>query len=95
MAPSPKLDSRVIETRLSELPDWRHEGDALRRDFVFPDFVAAFGFMTRVALLAEAQQHHPDWHNVYNRVRITLSTHDAGGITERDFRLAHSIGSLL
>ena len=69
--------------------------DALARDFVFADFSAAFAFMTRVALLAESMNHHPEWSNVYNRVSITLSTHDAGGLTERDTRLAAAIDALL
>ena len=78
-------------------PNWqRVDGrDAIRRDFAFPDFNAAFGFMTRVALLAEAMNHHPEWSNVYNRVSITLSTHDAGGLTDRDTRLAQAIDGLL
>jgi 4a-hydroxytetrahydrobiopterin dehydratase len=61
---------------------------------VFADFVEAFGFMTRVALLAETANHHPEWSNVYNRVEIDLTTHDAGGITERDFKLAQRINQL-
>jgi len=75
------------------LPDWQHEGerDALTRSFVFADFGAAFAFMTRVALLAEKADHHPEWHNVYNRVDILLTTHDAGGLTTRDVALAQAI----
>ena len=61
---------------------------------MFADFVEAFGFMTRVALLAETANHHPEWSNVYNRVEIDLTTHDAGGITERDFKLAQRINQL-
>jgi len=68
--------------------------EAIRRRFRFADFSAAFGFMARVALLAEQQGHHPDWSNVWNRVDITLSTHDAGGLTERDLRLARAIDAL-
>lgn len=90
-----KLEPNEIEKRLEALPDWRREGDAIVREFKFPDFVSAFGFMTKVALLAEKLDHHPDFQNVYSRVRIALSTHDAGGITELDFRLATSISKVL
>jgi 4a-hydroxytetrahydrobiopterin dehydratase len=65
--------------------------DAIERNFVFKDFSEAFAFMTRVALLAEAHDHHPEWSNVYNRVSIVLSTHDAGGLSVRDIRLAEAI----
>lgn len=78
-------------------PQWQgvHGRDAITRDFAFADFNAAFGFMTRVALLAEAMNHHPEWFNVYNKVSITLSTHDAGGLTQNDTRLAAAIEALL
>ena len=68
--------------------------DAMMRDFVFADFSAAFAFMTRVALLAERMNHHPEWFNVYNKVTITLSTHDAGGLTGKDVALAEAIEAL-
>ena len=79
------------------LPAWRLvEGrDAITRSFRFKDFSEAWGFMARVALLAEAQDHHPEWFNVWNRVEITLSTHDAGGLSARDVRLAEAIDGLL
>ncbi len=76
------------------LPDWTVEDAALTRRFTFPDFSAAWGFMSRVALLAEKHDHHPDWSNVYNRVTITLSTHDSGGLTGRDAALAAAIDRL-
>jgi 4a-hydroxytetrahydrobiopterin dehydratase len=81
---------------LHDHPEWHEvtDRDAITRDFVFADFSAAFAFMTRVALLAEAMNHHPEWFNVYNRVSITLSTHDAGGLTDRDTRLAVAIDAL-
>ena len=81
------------DAALAGLPGWtlRADGKAMSRQFTFPDFRAAFGFMAQVALLAEKQDHHPEWANVYNRVDITLITHDAGGLTQRDFRLAKAI----
>ncbi len=76
---------------LAQLPAWRAgegERDTLVRTFVFADFNSAFGFMSRVALMAEKLDHHPEWFNVYSRVEVTLTTHDAGGVTELDLRLA-------
>jgi 4a-hydroxytetrahydrobiopterin dehydratase len=79
------------------LPGWimLTERDAIQREFRFTDFSAAWGFMSRVALLAEKHDHHPDWSNVWNTVRIELSTHDAGGLTGRDVRLAQAIDQIL
>jgi 4a-hydroxytetrahydrobiopterin dehydratase len=74
---------------------WQVVDGALRKGFRFPDFVAAFGFMTRAALVAQSMDHHPDWRNVYDRVEVTLSTHDAGGITALDFELARRMEGLL
>ena len=81
----------------ANLPAWQLvEGrDAITRSFHFKDFSEAWGFMARVALLAEAQDHHPEWFNVWNRVEITLSTHDASGLSARDVRLAQAIDGLL
>jgi 4a-hydroxytetrahydrobiopterin dehydratase len=81
---------------LARLPDWALSADglAISREWVFADFVAAFGFMARVAILAEKQDHHPEWSNVYNRVSIRLTTHDAGGLSQRDTRLALAIDAL-
>jgi len=90
-----KLSMADIETRLQDLPGWSLDDGKLYREFKFKNFVEAFGFMSRVALLAESLDHHPDWSNVYNRVTIHLTTHDAGGITERDFTLAARINGLL
>ena len=87
----------VAET-LKDLPAWRaHDGDrpAITRTLTFADFNAAFGFMTRVALMADKMDHHPEWSNVYNRVDILLTTHDAGGLSERDAKLAEAIEGLL
>ncbi len=83
--------------RLAEdLPGWAMADgrDAIRREFRFRDFSEAWGFMARVALLAEAQDHHPEWSNTYTRVVILLTTHDAGGLSERDLRLARAIDGL-
>ncbi|GAB4408321.1 MAG: 4a-hydroxytetrahydrobiopterin dehydratase [Bacteroidia bacterium] len=79
---------------LAALPGWQYADQGIEKSFVFRDFVAAFGFMSRVALLAEKADHHPDWSNVYNRVHIRLSTHEAGGLTRRDFDLAAQIEAL-
>lgn len=89
----PKLDANARAAALKELPDWREvEGrEAIARSFRFKDFSAAFGFMTRVALLAEKMDHHPEWFNVYNRVEVTLATHDAGGVTEKDIAMAKAM----
>jgi len=77
-----------IRTRLADLPGWEFAGGKLHRELRFADFVEAFGFMTRLAICAEKADHHPEWSNVWNRVVLDLVTHDAGGITERDFALA-------
>ena len=79
------------------LPHWTRlpDRDAIRRSFKFADFSAAWAFMSRVALLAETQDHHPEWDNTYNRVTITLTTHDTGGLSERDLTLAACIDRLL
>ncbi|HEY4250803.1 MAG TPA: 4a-hydroxytetrahydrobiopterin dehydratase [Roseomonas sp.] len=91
-----KLDDAARAGLAAALPEWRLvEGrDAIARGFRFRNFSEAWGFMARVALLAEAQDHHPEWTNVWNRVDILLSTHDAGGLTERDVRLARAIDAL-
>lgn len=88
-----KLSPEARAAGLAALPGWREvDGrDAISRSFRFADFGAAFGFMTRVALVAEAMNHHPEWFNVYSRVDITLSTHDAGGLSPLDLRLAATI----
>ncbi len=81
----------------TSLPEWALDGerDAIRRSFKFRDFVEAFGFMTQVALLAERADHHPEWFNVYNRVDILLTTHDADGLSSRDVSLARQIDALV
>ena len=88
-----RLDDSAVQARLGSIPGWQLIGGKLHREFLFPDFVAAFSFMTGVALIAEKLNHHPEWTNVWNRVTIDLSTHDAGGITDRDFELADRINA--
>lgn len=82
---------------LDALPDWDYDEarDAITRTVVFTDFAEAFGFMARVALVAERQDHHPEWRNVWNRVDILLTTHDAGGLSPRDVELAGAIDAML
>jgi len=92
--PIPKLTNQEIETRLAALPKWSVVDGKLHRELTFLDFVHAFGFMTQVAIVAERSDHHPEWSNVYNRVVIDLTTHDAGGLSSRDFELATAIDAL-
>lgn len=89
-----RMDDADIQRRLAEIPGWELRDGNLYREFRMATFVEAFSFMTSVALIAERMNHHPDWSNVYNVVRIKLSTHDAGGISEKDFALASGINAL-
>jgi 4a-hydroxytetrahydrobiopterin dehydratase len=91
-----KLTGDARKTALAKLPGWSEvkDRDAITRTFVFRDFNEAFGFMTRAALVAEKLDHHPEWFNVYKTVTVTLSTHDAGGLTERDVKLAEAMNRL-
>ncbi len=91
-----KLTEVDRDAALARLPGWTHEPsrDAFTRSFTFDDFSLAFAFMTRVAMLAEVQDHHPEWFNVYNRVDIVLTTHDAGGLSARDVKMAEAINAL-
>lgn len=96
----PELGAADVKQLLADHPAWElaREGKAIARTFRFKDFSEAWGFMNRVALLAEAQDHHPEWFNVYNRVEVTLTTHDAGetgGLSARDARLATAIDGLV
>ena len=90
------LNEKAIRDGLRELRGWKQSEDGrLVKEFSFADFNEAFGFMARVALLAEARNHHPEWANVYNRVSVALYTHDADGLTEKDFELAASIDAVV
>ena len=92
-----KLDDAERSALLARFPQWTHESsrDAITRQFRFDDFAQAFGFMASVAIIAEKMDHHPEWSNVYNRVDILLTTHDADGLSERDAKLADAIEALL
>lgn len=92
-----RLTDDEIAAALAALPHWTLDADSagITRSFKFGDFVAAFGFMTQVALLAEKADHHPEWSNVYNRVSIRLSTHDCDGLSRRDMALAAKIDALM
>ena len=89
-----KLSPEALDEALASLDGWSLEGGKLHREFQFRDFVTAFGFMTSVALVAESMNHHPEWFNVYNRVVVDLTTHDAGGITKLDLQLARRMEAL-
>ena len=90
-----KLTAERARELLASLPEWQLDDvrGAIRRRFVFADFAQAFAFMTQVALAAEKRDHHPEWSNVYNRVEVVLTTHDAGGLTRKDLALAKALSS--
>jgi 4a-hydroxytetrahydrobiopterin dehydratase len=90
-----ELDKGERDAALAGLPGWSYDAQAkgIRRTFRFADFAEAFGFMSRVAILAEKADHHPEWSNVYNRVAILLTTHDAGGLSDRDISMAKAINA--
>ena len=92
-----KLDDAQRSALLARFPEWTHEPsrDAITRQFKFDDFARAFGFMASIAIIAEKMDHHPEWSNVYNRVDILLTTHDADGLSERDAKLAEAIEALV
>jgi len=89
-----KLSDSEIQGELKTTDGWTRAADKLQRTYQFEDFVTAFGFMTSSALVAERMNHHPEWFNVYRTVRVDLSTHDAGGITARDFELARAMNAI-
>lgn len=91
------LSAKELPECLASVRDWQYEaakGGSIRRQWVFADFSHAFGFMTRVALLAHEADHHPEWRNVYNKVEITLTTHDANGLSMKDIELARRIDQI-
>jgi len=89
-----RLSDEQIKTELTELSGWSVINGKLHKDFVFDDFVEAFGFMTRAAIHIEKMNHHPEWFNVYNKISVDLTTHDAGGITQNDIVLARTLNLL-
>ena len=88
MASQARISELEIRSALARLPEWKLLGGKLHREYRFADFTHAFGFLAAGATIAEAMQHHPEWSNVYNRVTVDLSTHDAGGVTAKDLQLA-------
>lgn len=90
-----KLTNEEIAGRLENLKGWEYINDSIEKAFIFANFKEAFAIMTRIAFECEEQNHHPDWTNVYKTVNVRLSTHDAGGVTEKDFILAESIESIV
>jgi 4a-hydroxytetrahydrobiopterin dehydratase len=89
------MTSEQIEVELKNLAGWELKNEKLHREIKFKNFIQAFGFMTQVAILAEQMDHHPEWFNVYSRVKIDLTTHEASGISQRDFDLAQKINEVL
>ena len=89
-----KLTDEQIKKELTSLSGWSLANGKLHKDFVFQDFIEAFGFMSRAAIHIEKMNHHPEWFNVYNKIRVDLVTHDAGGITQNDINLARTLNSL-
>ena len=90
-----KLTEQEITEHLKKLDGWEYADGAIETSFEFKNFKEAFSVMTRIAFECESQGHHPDWNNVYNSLTIRLNTHDADGVTEKDFKLAHSIESII
>jgi len=92
----PRLAGEARAQAMAKLPAWKlvNDRDAITRTFTFLDFNEAFGFMSRVALLAERMDHHPEWFNVWNRVEVTLTTHDAKGLSERDVKMATALDAM-
>jgi 4a-hydroxytetrahydrobiopterin dehydratase len=90
-----KMSGHEVEASLQELPGWGLKDGKLHRQLKFKNFIQAFGFMAQAAIVAERMNHHPEWSNVYSRVAIDLITHEAGGISQRDFELAQEMNSIL
>lgn len=94
MSKIPKLTQSELEAEMENLPGWSLDDEKLYKELEFKNFIDAFGFMTKVAITAEKMNHHPEWFNVYNKVQIHLTTHEAGGISENDVNLARKIDTL-
>nr|WP_297788921.1 4a-hydroxytetrahydrobiopterin dehydratase [uncultured Allomuricauda sp.] len=90
-----KLNTNEIEEALKNLKGWSLKDDMIEKSFTFKDFKKAFSVMTHIAFECEKQDHHPNWENVYNNLNIKLSTHDAGGVTQKDIELAHTIENIV
>mgnify|MGYP006267648401 CR=1 FL=1 len=88
-------DATQAQSALADLPGWSFHNDGIEKSYQFADFVEAWGFMSRAAILAEKANHHPEWANVYNKVQVRLSTHDAGGLTDKDLNLAKQMEALV
>ncbi len=95
MAETKKLSQEEISSNLKSLNGWTIENDKLHKEFKFKNFIEAFGFMSRVALIAEGMNHHPEWFNVWNKVVIDMTTHDVGGISNLDFEFVEKVEKLL
>ena len=89
------LDQHQLDYFIKKNPSWAIDNKTIKREFIFDNFIDAFGFISKVALLSEKMNHHPDWQNTYNKVKINLTTHDKGGITTNDIKLAESINNLI
>ena len=89
------IEKNQLDFFIKKNPSWLIEDKSIKKEFKFDNFIDAFGFMSKVALLAEKMDHHPNWQNTYNKVKIELTTHDKGGITKNDFKLAESIDKLI
>lgn len=92
--PATRLSPDAVRQEIASLPGWSFDGERLNRTFEFRDFVEAFAFMTAAALRVQEMDHHPEWSNVYGTVRVTLVTHDAGGVTSRDLELARRLEAI-
>lgn len=89
------IEKNQLDCFIEENPSWRIDNKSIKKEFKFDNFIDAFGFMSKVAILSEKMDHHPNWNNVYNKVNIELTTHDKGGITSKDLNLAKSIDKLI
>ena len=89
------IEQHQLDYFIEKNPSWMIDNKSIKKEFKFDNFINAFGFMSKVALLSEKMDHHPTWHNTYNKVKIELTTHDKGGITTNDIKLAESIDKLI